>query len=325
MSGSARAWQPSATRATAVARQKLYAAVRTFWRERALLEVEVPVLSACSVTDVHLDALSVPDGLGERQLGWLQTSPESHLKRLVCAGFGDVYSITKSFRARETGTRHNPEFTMLEWYRVGQTFECSLRETLELIHAVAGVSKGRQISWFDLVEDRLGLNPDTASIDMLLGCLPDGTDYPVELSRSELLDLLFSLRVEPHLGGSLTDPCVDVVVDFPASQASQSRIELRDGRSVARRFEGFIAGMECFNGYDELLDANVLAKRMTEDRTFRRQLSKLDQPGDDALLAAMRQGLPPCCGVAMGLDRILMIILGSTSIADVLLFPSDRA
>lgn len=311
-------WQPSAALPALQARAELLGSLRAFFHQRAVLEVETPLLASAPVTDPNIDAYS----LAGIEL-YLQTSPEYAMKRLLAAGSGPIYQICKAFRRGEQGSRHNPEFSMLEWYRPGLSLEALMDEVAELLILVLGDRPVRRVSYGQLFAEVLGLDIyRTPDADLcILAQQRHGIDGAL-LDRDSALDLLFSHDIEPALGR--TDFCF--VDNFPASQAALAKLGRDDsGNIIARRFEVFINGLELANGYDELSDADEQAQRFNRDGERRRERGQAVPPQDVNLLAALQAGLPDCTGVALGLDRLLMLKLGASSLSEVLAFPIDRA
>ena len=319
-------WHPTAEIATLRERARLIAALRAFFAERDVLEVETPVLSHGGSTDVHLASLSTqattPAG---RETLWLQTSPEFHMKRLLAAGSGPIFQLARSFRDGEVGRRHNIEFTMLEWYRPGFSLAELISECDALIRQLLPQDPGplRQRRYRQLFREALGVDPFTATLDELqrLASKHGGLDM-ANSPHDDCLDLLMSLVIEPTLGRD----GVDVVVDYPASQAALARRhrDPQDGEWVAARFEIYLAGLELANGYDELIDANEQRSRFSADNAQRRALGRPEVDIDERLLAALAAGMPPGCGVALGLDRLLQLALGKERVAEVMAFATPR-
>ncbi|MCS4504406.1 EF-P lysine aminoacylase EpmA [Arhodomonas aquaeolei] len=318
-------WRPSASPETLRRRAALLADVRAFFAERGVVEVETPSLAAAGVTDVHLDGLGVNyDGPGAPPSGrlWLQTSPEYAMKRLLAAGMGAIYQVARAFRAGERGARHNPEFTLLEWYRPGLDHEDLMAEVAELAARIAGPRPVRRHAYAALFRTHLGLDPLTAAADEVRECVAaavPGTTV-AGLDRDDGLDLLFGARIAPVLG----QDAFDFVTDFPASQAALARLSPRDPR-VAERFELFIDGLEIANGFHELTNAAEQRRRFEADREHRVAAGQPVPLIDERLLAALEAGLPDCAGVALGLDRLFMVALGATRIDGVIAFPVERA
>ncbi|WP_317622376.1 EF-P lysine aminoacylase EpmA [Pseudohongiella sp.] len=318
-------WQPDATPANLRLRAGMLARVRGFFADRDVLEVDTPLMCHATGTDPHLDALALELAPGDRR--YLQTSPEFAMKRLLAAGSGPIYQLCKAFRRDETGQRHNPEFTMLEWYRPG--FDDS--QLMDEVAALMGVCLPApmlatdadipRISYRELFRQYLALDPLAASDDELLACARGYTDPgDMTLSRDDLLNLLMSLVIEPQLQAPV------FVIEFPASQAALAQITHdHDGYPVARRFELFIAGMELANGYLELTDAAEQSRRFAADNRQRQAAGLPVREVDNRLLAALNHGLPACAGVALGFDRLMMLAAGAGHISEVLSFVADNA
>ncbi|HLV78237.1 MAG TPA: EF-P lysine aminoacylase EpmA [Marinobacter sp.] len=316
-------WQPAASRDALKSRAQLLAYVRGFFAQRDVLEVETPVLGRYGVTDVNLDG--VPAGINAAGVtsGWLQTSPEYHMKRLLAAGSGSIYQVARVFRNGERGRRHNPEFSMLEWYREGFDDRRLMDEVADLVCGWLGCPRPQVISYRDAMRRHAGIDPMTISQPELHRYCRQWLD-PAQLQdlpRDACLDLVMSFVVEPGLGKG--GPVF--ITRYPASQAALARTSDADGFAVAHRFELYINGLELCNGYWELTDPQEQKQRFMADNRQRRAAGKPEMAVDQALLAALEMGLPECSGVALGLDRLLMLKLGAASIEDVLAFPIERA
>jgi lysyl-tRNA synthetase class 2 len=316
-------WAASASWQSLQQRSQTLNDIRRFFHERNVLEVDTPVLMSGGSTDLFLDSLTanVTTIEGTKEL-YLQTSPEFALKRLLATHGQSIFQIAKCFRDGEAGRRHNPEFTMLEWYRMGFTFDQLIDEVADLVGVLLNRSKRRVLSYREVFKQYLGIDPllaDHAALNAL--CIDKtGCDMSEE-SEASCLDLLMSHEVEPHLGrDELT-----FVYDFPASQAALSKIEMKDGVAVARRFELYVEGSELANGYDELLDSEEQAKRFEQDNILRDQFGKPVIRHDEKLIDALAYGQlagqqVTCCGVALGIERLLMIQHSYEDIADVMSF-----
>jgi lysyl-tRNA synthetase class 2 len=308
-------WQPTATLDALRSRAELMAAIRQFFVERNVLEVDTPVLGDYGVTDVHIDCIEANSG-GKTK--FLQTSPEYFMKRLLAFGSGDIYSVGKAFRNGETSRRHNPEFTLLEWYRVGWNEHQLIDETIEIAKLAMGDVPVTKLSYRDAFVAVLKCDPHNVEIRVLqeLAAKVSGqTNFQEE--RSTCLDLLFSLAVEPKL-----PPGIVAIYDYPACQAALAQLaQDEQGETVARRFELFVDGMELANGYFELCDANEQRRRFEADKQTRQDANKKLMEADPHLIAAMESGLPTCAGVALGIDRLLIQALQVDSIEQVLAFP----
>ncbi|MEE4271974.1 MAG: EF-P lysine aminoacylase EpmA [Thermoanaerobaculales bacterium] len=382
------AWRPTATAPALRKRAEVLAAVRAFFARRDVLEVETPLLAAAPVTDLHLHAMSCryrgPGHDGGRKL-WLQTSPEFAMKRLLAAGSGPIYQLCKAFRDGEAGSRHNPEFTILEWYRPGWDHHRLMDEVAELLHTVLGErrvglaapvsmptgavgaavdpvpvpdeavsepgsvavadDRGRfrfrgsgsgsdsgsgsgsgsgseRITYRGAMHHHIGIDPVTASLAEIADAAREHIDSPPDLGndRDGWLDLLMSHIVEPKLGRGRPT----FVIDYPASQAALARIRPGDP-PVAERFEVYVEGVELANGYHELAEPAEQRRRFGADLAARRDAGLPEVPIDERLLAALEHGMPDCAGVALGVDRLVMLAAGAERIDEVIAFPIDRA
>lgn len=312
-------WQATASWGALQQRAKTLSEIRSFFSERNVLEVDTPVLMRGATTDLFLDSISADvEVSGKTERLYLQTSPEFALKRLLATHRQSIFQIAKSFRNGEAGVRHNPEFTMLEWYRPGFTLQELMTEVAELVTLLLSVRPVRFDSYRNLFARYVDCDPFLASMDELraLSLEKTGCDMTGE-SRESCLDLLMSHCVEPHLGRNE----FSFVYDFPAGQAALSKVEVVDGVPVAKRFELYIDGAEIANGYDELLDAEEQARRFEMDNAGRVKQGKPELPWDKKLVAALEAGLPECCGVALGIERLLMVRYGYQNISDVIAFP----
>jgi len=291
------AWRPSATLATLKLRASLLAQIREFFADRGVLEVETPALSVAGVTDPALASLTTRTlALGDARL-WLQTSPEFAMKRLLAAGSGDIYQICRVFRDGELGRWHQPEFAMLEWYRVGWDDRRLMREAGELLASIVGreqAAPGRvELTYREAFERHLGASLDAADAELGAALARHGIAAPANLPRRGLLDLALSAAIVP----ALPRDALTFIYDFPADQAALAR--LKPGQPpVAARFEIFYGGLELANGYWELTDAAEQRARFEAELDQRRSTG-LDVPAiDEALLAALAHGLPDCAGIA---------------------------
>ena len=323
-------WAPTASRDAIRLRACFSRMVREFFHVRDVLEVETPVLSRAANTEPNIASFPLEfsgrtDGAPRTR--WLRTSPEFALKRLLAAGIGDCYELGRVFRDGEAGGRHNPEFTMLEWYRVGWDHHRLAGETVELVQAALALV-GRQarvetLAFRELYRTRLGIDPFDAGIDALRDALGDVAVDPAGLTRDDWLDLLMTHRIQPLFDAD----AITVVGDWPASQCALARVaEDADGVTVAQRFELYLGPLELANGYHELTDADEQAARFARDLARRRGRGEASPPPlDQALLDALAHGMPDCAGVALGVDRLLMALLRTQRIADVLGFDFARA
>jgi len=316
-------WRPTAALETLRLRAELLGRARAHFAQTGALEVETPLLVRAAVTDVHLESLEVCRSDGTR-VGFLHTSPEYAMKRLLCAGAPDLYQVAHVFRAGERGRRHNPEFTMIEWYRLDIDHRGLMRDVEDLLRAllepVRPVGPAMHVTYAEAFEATLGVNPLLAApADIEAALRRAGLDVPVGLpgDRDGLLDLGMSLRVAP----GFPDDRITFVRDFPASQAALARV---DG-PVAARFEAFWGGLELANGFHELGDAAEQARRFATDLATRRARGLPGRETDPRFLAALSAGLPACAGVALGFDRVVMIAAGASTIDEVITFPVERA
>ncbi len=322
-----RIWAPAATPDTLRLRARLNVLIRDFFQQRHVMEVETPMLSQAGNTDPNIASFSLEftgRTEGAPRTRWLRTSPEFAMKRLLAAGVGDCYELGRVFRDGEAGGRHNPEFTMLEWYRVGWDHHRLIDEVTALLGAamtlVDRVATFEKINYRGLYLKHLGIDPMTASADELRMALGDVRIEPAGLTRDDWLDLLMTHHIQPAFPADR----LTVVHDYPVSQSALSRIRA-DDPPLAERFECYLGSLELANGYHELTDAGEQRQRFQRDRDRRLQRGDVAPPMDDNLIAAMEQGLPQCAGVALGVDRLLMAMLGSPGIDEVLAFPFPRA
>lgn len=317
-------WQPTTSVKNLLTRAKLLTEIRRFFTDRGLLEVETPVLSEFGVTDVHLATFSTefisPFGEQSKTL-WLSTSPEYHMKRLLAAGSGPIFQISKVFRNEEAGNRHNPEFTMLEWYRPHFDMYRLINEVDDLLQQILECPPAESMSYQFAFQQYVGLDPLSADLSELAEKAEKHQLMGAENeSRDTLLQFLFSTVVEPQIG----QEAPVVVYHFPASQAALAQISSEDLR-VAERFEFYYKGLELANGFHELSDAREQLRRFQQDNLQREKMGLPVRAIDTRLLAALQAGIPNCSGVALGVDRLLMIAMGTESIKDVISFAIDNA
>ena len=309
-------------------RADLLRQLREFFHTHGFLEVETPLLAADTVIDRHLDPFPVradADHAGQNRTRWLQTSPEFAMKRLLAAGGRDIYQVTRAFRQGELGPLHNPEFTIVEWYRPGHDMFRGIQFLGDLCDELLDLGPAEQISYREAFERYVGIDPHTsdmpsirAAAESSRACIPAGIR---DDDRDGWLDLLLAERVGPRLG--IDRPTI--VFDYPASQAALARIRDEDP-PVAERFELFVSGgVELANGYHELLDPAILRERNAENNAQRNRDGKPRLPEESRLLAAMESGLPACTGAALGFDRVVMLAAGAKRLDEVIAFPFDRA
>ena len=298
------------------------ASIRQFFAERNVLEVETPLLGSAGVTDPAIEPLIVAAGASLGGPRYLQTSPEYAMKRLLAAGSGPIFQIARAFRDGEAGSRHNPEFSLLEWYRPGFDHHRLMEEVAELVCGCLGERPWQRLSYRQLFLDLLQLDPFLASAAELEAVARRSIDVGgLQGDRDLWLDLLMSHLVEPRLA----DMGMCFVYDYPASQAALARIVEMDGVMVGQRFELYVDGMELANGYFELGDAAEQRARFEADNRQRRIAGAPSRALDESLLEALAHGLPQCSGVALGIDRLLMLNCGSDDIRGVLAFDWQRS
>jgi lysyl-tRNA synthetase class 2 len=320
-------WRPSAELEVLRARAEMLSRIRAFFLDAGVLEVETPLAGAAANTDPMLDSLATrytgPGAAGGRRL-YLQTSPEFAMKRLLAVGSGPIYQICKAFRDGERGRLHNPEFSILEWYRPGYDHHQLMDEVEALVAPLLGVEAAfERRSYAELFQHHLGLDPLAAGVSRLRQCALEcgGAGLAeLELDADAWLDLLLSEFIEPRLGRGR--PCF--VYDYPAGKAALARV--RPGPPpLASRFELYAEGLELANGFHELSDAAEQQRRFEAELQRRRQAGRTLVPMDLNLLAALQRGLPDSAGVALGLDRLLMLQQGLSHIDEALAFPLERA
>ena len=316
-------WRPASSLDAIRRRGQALRWTREFFHARGVLEVETPALVNAAVSDVNLGSVRV-DMPGRDAPLFLHTSPEYAMKRLLAAGCGDIYQICHVFRGAERGRQHNPEFTMLEWYRLGFSLEDLMDEVAQLVRGLLGVSLPvEMLSYRDAVTKHAGFDPlDAPDAELIRAAdaLGMAGEHSRRASRDELLDLIVGARVGPALGAN----ALTFVHRYPASQAALARLDSTDPR-VALRFELYLRGIELANGYHELTDIAEQRQRFRNDQELRQRRGLPVNPLDPHLLAALEAGMPDCAGVALGFDRVLMLAIGAASIDDVLAFPVERA
>jgi lysyl-tRNA synthetase class 2 len=318
-------WRPTAAPAALRRRADALRFTRDFFHSRGVLEVETPAMVNAPVSDVNLGSVRV-SGSGSETPLFLHTSPEYAMKRLLAAGSGDIYQICRVYRGAERGRHHNPEFTMLEWYRLGFSLEALMEEVAALTAGLlgGGAEPGVEfVSYREAVLRHAGFDPlEAPDAELQRAARGLGMDggHAASASRDELLDLIVGAQVGPALGRS----ALTFLHRYPASQAALARLDDRDPR-VALRFELYYRGVELANGYHELSDVAEQRRRFAADQDTRRARGLPVNTLDARLLAALESGLPDCAGVALGFDRVLMLAMNATSIDEVLAFPVERA
>ncbi len=317
-------WRPTATIAALRLRAQALRTAREFFHARNVLEVETPALVNAPVSDVNLGSVraQVP---GRDAPLFLHTSPEYAMKRLLAAGSGDIFQICRVYRGAERGRQHNPEFTMLEWYRLGFSLEDLMREVAELTRELLGQPRlpVEFVTYREAVQRHAGFDPLDADLGVLQQAARElglSAEHARAAGRDELLDLIVGARVGPALGANT----LTFLHRYPASQAALARLDDDDPR-VALRFELYSHGVELANGYHELTDVTEQRQRFATDQQARAARGLPTFELDAHLLSALEAGLPDCAGVALGFDRVLMLAAGAASIDDVLAFPVERA
>ena len=338
-SGSANSWPPSASLELIKLRANTLQKIRTFFEIKEVLEVDTPTLSCSTVPDPFIDSFQtryIPlTQTMQTENYYLHTSPEFPMKRLLASGSGSIYQISKVFRQGESGRRHNPEFTLLEWYRENWNHHQLMDEVScllnELLSPYIDLSEACFMTYQTAFEENFCINPHTASKEELIACTEKvglGNVLDKEEDKDRFLELLFSHKIEPALGsmgGTDNDkPYLCFLYHYPASQASLAKIGLENGQPVAERFEVFINGMELGNGFHELNDSKEQKSRFEADNRFRKASGQSEIPLDERFLASLDH-LPECAGVALGIERLLMVMSQSQHINEVMAFPFDRA
>lgn len=314
-------WQPTSSLDAIALRARIFQTTRTFFAKRDVLEVETPLLCQHTVTNPHIDSITTQ--LNDQQF-YLQTSPEYAMKRLLAANSGPIYQICKAFRAGEVGRHHNPEFTLLEWYRPGYDHHALIQELDELLQTLLQTEPGQTITYHDVFKSFLDINPYTVTINELHQTLLNHNIEPPEsLSKADIdswLDLTLSHLIQPKLG--INKPVY--VYDYPASQAALAKRKQQPPHD-AERFECFYKGLELANGFHELNDAKEQRKRFEQEQIARKNLGKPAIALDERLLAALEAGMPHCAGVAVGMDRLIMIAASAATLSDIVSFSISSA
>jgi lysyl-tRNA synthetase class 2 len=313
-------FRPTASLQVLHERSALLRKLREFFHARNFVEVETPLVAAEVIPELHIEPLRTATGQ------FLQASPELQMKRLLAAGAGDMFQITRSFRAGERGQWHNGEFTLVEWYRRGDGLQAGMGLLDEMIQEVLAAPPAARTTYADAFGRHVGVDPHAATADQLAAAataadvaVPSDFD---RRDRDQWLNLLLALRVEPQLGRDRPE----IIYHYPASQASLAKvITAADGTRVAERFELYWRGVELANGFHELADAAELRRRFEAVNQARTADGRDALPMPERLLAAMEHGLPDCTGCALGFDRLLMLATGAASIDEVIAFPTERA
>ena len=315
-------WKPSASLQNLQQRAYVLAKIRRFFSERAVLEVETPLLASSTVPDVYIESIAaqVMEGNSSRK-NFLQTSPEFFMKRLLASGSGSIYQIAKAFRQEEKGARHNIEFTLLEWYRLSYSLDQLMAELEELVQEVLSCGPISRLSYREIFRQHLRIDPHKISLEELQKLAKSEIDLSgSDLSKTDYLQLLLSNSIEPKL------PPYCIIYDYPLEQAALAILATDEhGVVVAKRFELFGHGMELANGYFELSDAAEQRARFEKDNAARKEKGLQAHGADEKLIAALESGLPSCSGVAVGVDRLLMLLVEAKNISEVISFDSERA
>jgi len=315
-------WKPSASLQNLQQRAYALAKIRRFFSERDVLEVETPLLASSTVPDVYIESIAaqvVKDNSSRKN--FLQTSPEFFMKRLLASGSGSIYQIAKAFRQEEKGARHNIEFTLLEWYRLSYSLDQLMAELEELVQEVLSCGPISRLSYREIFGQHLQIDPHEISLEELQKLAKSEIDLSgSDLSKTDYLQLLLSNSIEPKL------PPYCIIYDYPLEQAALAILATDEhGVVVAKRFELFGHGMELANGYFELSDAAEQRARFEKDNAARKEKGLQAHDVDEKLIAALESGLPSCSGVAVGVDRLLMLLVEAKNISEVISFDSERA
>lgn len=330
-------WLPTSSSESMQLRANTLRAIRHFFDQNDVLEVDTPTLSVSTVPDPFVESfktyyLPLTQQM-QKENFYLHTSPEFPMKRLLSSGSGSIYQVSKVFRQGESGCRHNPEFTLLEWYRVDWDHHQLMNEVDKLLKRLVQpyrkLAQSCFISYRDIFEQMLGINPHRASQEELINCAEQqglGNVLEQNEHRDRYLELLFSHVIEPELGKSKETNQVSLcfIFHYPASQASLAKAVQKDGDDIAERFEVFIDGMELGNGFHELNDSHEQRRRFVADNQIRRTMGLSEVPLDEYFLKAV-ESLPDCAGVAIGIERLLMVMSQAQHINEVINFPLDRA
>ena len=312
-------WLPNTNHEVRLARAQMLQKIRIFFSSKNILEVETPALSQGANTDPFIESIKTHSS------HYLHTSPEYPMKRLLAAGSGDIYQICKVWRAAESGKKHNPEFTLLEWYRVGFSYQQLMQEVSDLLQEViTRLDKPAQfVSYAQLFLEKFSINPHICSREELLNCV--SKEIPSldnrDLNQQALLDAILTHCIEPEF-----DPdCLTFVFDYPISQSALAQLRFEKDYCVAERFEVYLGNLELGNGYQEETDAKRNRTILKNENQIRIDLGFSPVPLDEFFIAACDFGMPTSSGVAIGLDRVLMGITGEKSIQKVINFPWDKA
>jgi lysyl-tRNA synthetase class 2 len=318
-------WKPAASVENLQKRAAILALIRQYFTEQQVLEVDAAVLSQCAVSDPFIDSLEVSfrgHPAADAELCYLQTSPEYAMKRLLAAGMGSIYQMSKVFRNGEEGRFHNPEFTMLEWYRLAFDDVALMDDVEQLVRSILAIGPIRRCTYADIFMEKLGIDITQSSTEQLASEMRQHVEVELDMDdRDGWLNLLMSHVIEPMLKH---EPVF--ITDYPASQSALARIKTGvDGVPVAARFELFVQGVELANGYHELTDPQEQQRRLEADQHTRQTLGLPQRPLEQRLVSALEVGLPDCAGVALGVDRLVMLALQATHIEQVIPFTFRNA
>jgi len=321
-------WQPTASLADIKQRAQLLNSIRMFFNARSALEVETPLLCQYAPTMPYIDPIAV-DIHAKKSTRFLQSSPEYAMKRLLAYGSGDIFQICKAFRGQEQGVLHNPEFTMLEWYRLNFDHHQLMQEVIELLQFCEINYSIIKKTYREIFYKYLKLDPVLADVATLQQCIydninlsPQGERFTKSASKQDCQEMLFSHMVESNLEHNT----IWVIYNYPKEQAALAKIiSDNDNIEVAARFEVYINGLELANGFYELADPVLQRQRFMEDQHIRAKLNKPSLDIDPYFMRALEHGLPRCSGIALGVDRLLMVKLKAVSIEQVISFPWDIA
>jgi lysyl-tRNA synthetase class 2 len=297
--------------------------VRSFFAARKVLEVDCPCITAAACIDAHIDLM--PISYANQETRYLHSSPEYGMKRLLADGIGDIYQLSHVFRDSEWSHKHNPEFMMAEWYRLGISFEEMINETCDFVRLFLGNLPCQYITYREAFQKYVGIDYVSASIEQLYQIVLNQGVKPYvsleEAKKDDLLFLLVAIVIEP----SFDPDVITALTHFPSSQAALAKTSYRDDEAAAERFELYYKGIELANGYHELANAEEQRQRLIEANQERKALGKRELPIDEAFLKALEKGLPECCGVAVGFDRLMMLRHKTETIHHVIPFGWDQA
>lgn len=303
-------------------RARMLSISRHFFAEKNILEVDCPIITQGAPVDAHIDLVTA-DNLGE--IRYMHSSPEYGMKRLISEGIGDIYQLSHVFRAGEVSSKHNPEFMMAEWYRMGLPFEQMILETCDYISLFLGDLPIEILSYREVFQKFVNIDYVHATKSDLIACLENHGIQPydglLEEGRDAILNLILGAVIEPLLGSN----SLFVLSSYPSTQAALAMTQVKGDEVIAERFEVYYQGIELANGYHELVDANEQKGRFEKSNQLRLTLNKAALPVDELFLSALASGLPDCCGVAVGFDRLMMLRHQSSTIEKVIPFDWSHA